>query len=366
MATPTKDLHDAVWRFDEKDSAKGIRALTKALAAGGDPMAKDVNGRPIAFMAASKQSPLVLAFLLDNGLAIDVQCADGTLLHRAASFGCVETVNMLLARGMAVDTRDQAGRTPLDAAQAWKHGKDAVPLLTKLTKAVQKAQGGRKPEPDGDLHRADVTAALTTLTKTDPMLRHLTQKDLKALVAAFFLELDPRVTPTFLKLMAEQDNEPLIAAGLLLAKVSRAKPTTLKLKKLDDALFHVGDVEIGGDANARLLVATGNIRVKGKLTNYEGCVVAAGGSVDAAAIWSEGPLVVLGNLTATKAIVGSYNEYGIRVGGTVKAPILALDNHSFSANKVQARRYDSFAKVPAKDRAALIKALGPIGAFKKS
>lgn len=365
MGTPTKDLYDAVWRFDEKEAAKGIALLKRALAAGGDPLAKDANSRPIAFMAASKQSPLVLECLLDNGLALDVQSGDGTLLHRAASFGCVETIKMLLARGMAVDTKDHLGRTPLQCAQAWKHGKDAVPLLTKLTKAAQKAQGGRTPEPDGELHRADVNAALTTLAKTDPMLKHLSQKDLKALVTAFFLELDPRVTTSFLQLTAEQDNEALIAAGLLLAKVSRAKPTTLKLKKLDDALFHVGDVEIAANANATLLVATGNIRVKGKLTNYEGRVIAAGGNVEAGAIWSEGPLVVHGNLTAAKAIVGSYNDYGIRVGGTVKAPILALDNHSFTAKKVQARRYDSFAEVPAKDRTALVKAVGPIAAFKK-
>ena len=362
MDAVSKQLYDAVWRFDEED---GVAEIAAALAAGGDPMAIDQNGRPIAFMAACADTAAPLELLLEHGLDLNVRSGDGTLLHRAAAFGRVPIVKMLLARGLAVDSKDANGRTPLDCARAWKHGADAVPLLTKLTKATQKAKGGRAAEPGGDLHLADVTQAMKRLGKSDPLLRGVTQKRLTELVRAFFLALDPRLTITFLKELAGQDNEAYVAAALLLSSASRAKPTKLRLATLDGPLWHVGDVEITGDANAGVLVVTGNLKVTGKLSNYEGCVIGVGGNLTAKAIWSEGPFVVLGNVSAASAICGAYNDYGMRIGGTLTSPILVLDDHSLVAKRIAAQRYSGFSKIGAKDRAALTKALGPIGALTK-
>ena len=59
MTPASKQLAKAIDAFprrpeDEADeAAAALAAMTAALDAGADPMARDQNGRPIAFMAAS-------------------------------------------------------------------------------------------------------------------------------------------------------------------------------------------------------------------------------------------------------------------------------------------------------------------------
>src|SRR5678815_4123695 len=109
-------LYDAVWSFDPDDK-KAVAAIKAALGAGAAPMAEVRNGRPIAFAAASVESPVPLKLMLEHGLDLDVRCGDGTLLHRAAAFGRVDVIEFLLKRGLPVDIEDERGRTPLDAAR---------------------------------------------------------------------------------------------------------------------------------------------------------------------------------------------------------------------------------------------------------
>ena len=352
MNLVSQRLYDAVWSFDPRDK-KAIAAIKTALAGGADPMAEDVNGRPIAFAAASVDSPIPLKLLLDHGLDVNVRCGDGTLLHRAAAFGRVQNIQLLLKRGIPIDVEDDSGRTPLDAARAWKHGADAIPLLTKLSRAAVKKSGGRKVDQSGDLFMADVKAAMTKI------------KDKRAarIVDAFFLVKNPRSTAAFLDELARQDDEALISIGLTLAKATKANPAKRKVTKLANPMIHVGDLEVAGDADARILVVTGNVTVKGKLTNYEGRVIAVGGDLIADAIWSEGPFVVHGDVTVKKAVWASFNDYAMHIAGTLRVPLLAVINHPFTAKRVIGKRYDSIAKMSKPHRKAFVTALGPIRAL---
>lgn len=352
MNIASQRLYDAVWSF-KADDKKATAAIKAALAAGADPMAEDVNGRPIAFAAASARSAIPLKLLLEHGVDINVRCSDGTLLHRAAAFGRVDNIQLLLKRGIPVDVEDAHGRTPLDVARGWKHGADAVPLLTKLTKAALKESGGRKAEPGGDLFVADVKAAM----------KKVKDKRVGKLVDGFFVTKNPRSTAAFLEEFARQDDEALIGIGLALAKATKAQPAKRTVAKLANPTIHVGDLEVTGDADAKILVVTGNLTVKGKLSNYEGCVVAVGGDVTADAIWSEGPFVVHGNVTVKKAVWASYNDYAMHVGGTLKVPLLAVIDHQLTAKRVSGKRYDDIAKMTKAHRNAFVRALGPIRAL---
>lgn len=352
MNLASQRLYDAVWSFDPKDK-KAVAAIKAALAAGADPMAEDRNGRPIAFAAASAASPIPLKLLLEDGLDVNVRCADGTLLHRAAAFGRLDNIKFLLAQGIPVDVEDAHGRTPLDAARAWKHGADAVPLLTKLTKAALQKAGGRKAEPGGDLHLADVKAAM----------KKVKDKRVGKLVDGFFATKNPRSTVAFLEEFARQDDETLIAAGLQLAKASKATPATRKLAALANPTIHVGDLVVTGDADAKILVVTGNLDVRGKLSNHEGCVIAVGGDITAGAIWSEGPFVAHGDVTVKKAVWARYNDYGMHISGTLKTPLLAVIDHVFAAKRVSGKRYDNVAKISKPHRKAFVQAFGPIRAL---
>jgi len=349
-------LYDAVWSFDPDDK-KAVAAIKAALGAGADPMAEDRNGRPIAFAAASAESAVPLKLMLEHGLDINVRGSDGTLLHRAAAFGRIDVIQFLLKRGLAVDVEDDAGRTPLDVARAWKHGADAVPLLTRLTKAALKKRGGRKAEPNGDLLLADVKAALKKVKDKG------VAKSAGKLVDGFFATKNPRSTAAFLTEFARQDDAAMIDVGLTLATATRAAPTARKVDKLANPMIHIGDLEVTGAADAKILVVTGDLTVKGKLTNYEGCVIAVGGDVTADAIWSEGPFVVHGDVTVKRAAWAAYNDHAMRIAGTLKVPLLAVIDHAFSAKRVSGKRYDDIAKMSAPHRKAFVKALGPIRAL---
>lgn len=353
MNTASQCLYDAVRSYDPDDKTAAA-AIKSALAAGADPMAEGINGRPIAFAAASAESPVPLKLLLEHGLDINVRCGDGTLLHRAAAFGRVDNIQLLLKRGIPVDIEDELGRTPLDSARSWKHGADAVPLLTKLTKAALKKSGGRKVEPNGDLFLADVKAAV----------KKIKDKRVGKLVEGFFATKDPRSTAAFLEEFASQDDEALIGTGLLLAKTSKASPAKRKVDSLANRLIHIGSLDVTGDANAKILVVTGNLTVKGKLTNYEGCVIAVGGNVTADAIWSEGPFVVHGDVIVKKAVWAAYNDYSMQITGTLKVPLLAVIDRALSAKRVLGKRYDEIAKMSKPHRTAFVKALGPIRALR--
>ena len=347
-------LYDAVWSFDPDDK-KAVAAIKAALGAGADPMAEDRNGRPIAFAAASAESAVPLKLMLEHGLDLNVRGSDGTLLHRAAAFGRIDVIQFLLKRGLAVDVEDQQGRTPLDVARAWKHGADAVPLLTRLTKAALKKSGGRKAEPNGDLAMADVKAALKKAKVKD--------KAVARLVDGFFATKNPRSTIAFLTEFARQDDAAMIDVGLTLAAATTAAPTARKVDKLANPTIHIGDLEVTGDADAKLLVVTGDLTVKGKLSNYEGCVIAVGGDVTADAIWSEGPFVVHGDVTVKRAAWAAYNDHAMRIAGTLKVPLLAVIDHAFSAKRVSGKRYDDIAKMSTAHRKAFVRALGPIRAL---
>lgn len=342
--------------------------MENALADGADPMATDQNGRPIAFYAASSNDPRALSLLLDRGLDLHVTSSDGSLLHRAASFGRVKTIEMLLARGIAVGTKDSHGKTALDHARAWKHGKEAVPLLASLMKAVRKGRTGRVAEDGGDLDYKAAVEALELAAsrfKTEPFFKHTTKKAVKELLAGFFAELDPRRTTTFLQEACGQDHEGMIATALVIAKASRAAPSPRALPALGDGeVIHIGDLTIDRDADVpSVLVVTGNLNVNGKLSNHEGTVVAVGGDLTARAIWSEGPFVVGGDVRVEQAVWCAYNDYGMRIRGGLRAPMLVIDDHFFTARSVDARRYDRIAQIPPDDRNALLATLGPIGAL---
>jgi hypothetical protein len=341
-------------------AAAALAAIDEALAAGADPMALDVNQRPIAFSAAALTGgPAPLARLLDGGLALDVTCNDGTLLHRAAEFGRVATMEMLIARGLPHDVRDPFGRTPLMAARAWKHGQDALPLLLRLaqTAATPAVADG---DDDRDLFSADVHRALARLGRRDRLFRHLDRPALAQLVNAFFADGDPASTVDLLSMLAEHDSEPILAAALALARVTRATPMRLRVDNVTEDLVILGDLDVTGDVDATRLVVTGNLRVGGRVANYHGAVIAVGGNLRAKAIWTEGPFVVRGDVRAVQAVWGNDNDYGICIGGALTAPVLVLTDHTYTAKHTTARRYNAVARIPARDRALLRRAFGDV------
>jgi len=60
---------------------------------------------------------VLLSLLIQSGVEVDATCNSGaTALHIAARRGSVDSVEVLLAAGAALDARTLAGKSPLDMA----------------------------------------------------------------------------------------------------------------------------------------------------------------------------------------------------------------------------------------------------------
>jgi ankyrin repeat protein len=77
----------------------------------------------------------VASYLLDKGAQIDAVTKDGlTALHMAAQNGYLPMIELLVARGAAINPLDAKGWTPTDRASKWDHPEATTWL---------KAHGGR-------------------------------------------------------------------------------------------------------------------------------------------------------------------------------------------------------------------------------
>lgn len=311
-------------RKEDKEAA-AISVMRTALADGADWRALLGPGlRDAAFAAANCASREPLELLLTHGVPLDHQAgSDGYLIHRAASFSSRDVIQMLVDRGVSPDLKDQNGRTPLQHARAWKHGKDAVSLLLRLLKAHGCAPARAKR---GDDLRPEAMASETP------------SAELASVFEAHFVERLGATYKDVLGAVIERGENTLTAEALaLVSRVTAAKPKQKTLQAQRRLrLIHHGDLEIAGDVNVMTLVVTGSLRVAGRITNYEGCPIAVGGDVTATAVWSEGPFVVGGDVRATTAFAGAYADYGTTIGGTLETPTLIQLDHAIQVGRVKA------------------------------
>jgi len=352
----TRDLFAAISAYsshpdyrDTEQDAAALERMRVALADGADWTAPIGPGHRDAAQAAAicaDREPLAL--LLSHGVPLEHHRADypGMLIHNAAEFGANDVIKMLVDRGIAPDVPDPITlRTPIGVARSWQHGQRAVPLLIELMRAH-----GCTPAPPrrGDDLRLD--RVQMALAEVGADLPPWTRTRLHDAVEGFFVERQGGKCRDFLKQLAEQNDNDLIGAAVAVVnRASDAKPRAKAVKTNRGELIHHGDVEIVGDYEAVTLVVTGNLIVRGLLTNYEGRLVCVGGTLQANAVWSEGPLWVGGGLTAEVAFCCCDNDYGTVVGGALVAPtLLHLNKHSIKAGSIRTdHRFERRDDVPA-------------------
>lgn len=93
------------------------RVVRLLLEAGASPDVRIVNGEPVIVTATRQARPTgggILELLLDHGADTDAANPHGsTALLIASQYGPLETVQMLVARGVNLDCHDRDGDTPL-------------------------------------------------------------------------------------------------------------------------------------------------------------------------------------------------------------------------------------------------------------
>lgn len=376
----TEELFKAIYDYpqtfnDPEDAEKNLPIIAAALEAGADWTAPLGPGNyDAAFSAALCWDEKPLALLLAHGVPVSHSTEYGaTLLHRAAEFGRTKCIRFLVKNGAAVDARNKQGRRPIDEARGSKHGKPAVALLTRLTmaaakKAAKKAAAAKKsakgkavassaPAADGDLTKEAMTAALKALPA-----RSVTAELRRALVNeidAAFAGKEATTSEDFLGALAQSGDLPLLAAAVnVVRNATTLEPKKAKHSGEDVALVHIGDLSIAGDCAAISLVVTGNLTVKGRLTNWEGRVVCVGGTLKADTVVTEGPLWVGEELQAKRGMFAFGNDYSTIVKGPLTTKVLIQEEHQVRARPMLAeKRYRKPSAIPEAERARLAKLL---------
>lgn len=118
-------LHHAV-------SNKQIAAMSLLVESGADINAADKTGLTPLHVAAMQGRRDEAAWLLDHGADATKRDSFGDQpVHTAAVFGMGGSIQLFHQRGMAVDTPNANGETPLDIARKYRHEK-LIAYLEKL------------------------------------------------------------------------------------------------------------------------------------------------------------------------------------------------------------------------------------------
>lgn len=116
---------------------------------------------------------------------------------------------------------------------------------------------------------------------------------------------------------------------------------------VDDDLDWRKSLNIQGESSGHFgvvgLVVTGNLEVNGLIANVnsnEGPFLYVGGDVKAQSVIGGGAYIrIAGDVTATEAVFGHYNDGSLKIGGKVKAPVVISDDHDFGYKSVKADYY---------------------------
>jgi hypothetical protein len=344
-AKETKELEQLIRRlkFAKKKDISSLLRKAKELIAGGANL-------KLIWEATWSGNLELFEMILSAGGNPKAKRHGSTLLHRAAAFGSTKIIRRLIELGLDPNAVDKTGLTPLQAARQSKHSGNAVSVLgriikshfsagrTKSRKKASAASTSKKTKDPGELQETAVRKAWKSLrpaVRKEPLFRHGALTRFDEYRRAAFSDRDTTTTERFLADLAALDEPALVYAGLrVVHETVKGKAKAIKLgarSKVPRVI--AGNLTIQGSHDAKVLVVTGNLEVKGKLSNYEGRCIYVGGNLKADTIYTEGPILVIGNVQA-KILYGFYNDYSLRVGGTLSAGILVEHDHLVEAGRV--------------------------------
>ena len=302
-----------------------------------------------------RQALTAIKELIDSG--VDLNFKQKTVLARAVAADNIELLDMLIAAGFPITEENGRGlmyfaaedgaervvrylieekgvnprkRSPSDfsvfaVARSSRNSRDVLPYLLSV---MLKTKSERLPPPK----------KLQELTEEN-MLKWLPQVSLPAhsnkklhdIVESLFVEEYSVKLSDFYEMIEAQTPEIIFVSIALITNAIKLAPTDKAVKSISkQPHVHHGNLEVTGNLKIRSLMVTGNLTVKGHASNVQGCQLFVGGDLACETMYTEGPVIIGGNLKAGK-VDTYYNDYALEVKQTLQADALVIDHHQVIA-----------------------------------
>ncbi|MFP2906254.1 ankyrin repeat domain-containing protein [Pyxidicoccus sp. 3LFB2] len=327
----------AILRKAQDGNATVIDSIRRLLSEGVSLDFKTINGHTPLAVAVTHNNVEVVQLLLEHGADIHSTGGYDTPLHRAAEFGADRVVRFLLEKGLDPRGRTPGGMSVLSAARSSRHSKNVVPMLVELLK---KTKSERPPPPKKlkELSEENVTRYLSGAAP-----EHLDARDWEALrdfMDSVFVEEHSVTIDQLYEGIEEHGGmrpQLVFACIDLIKQVSTREPKQKTVKKVSKNVYiHHGDLEVDGNLKVGSLMVTGSLKVKGKAENVQGRQLFVGGDFECDTLYTEGPVVIGGDLQA-RAVDAYYNDYSLEVRGVLKADTLTVERHQVKADRFDVR-----------------------------
>lgn len=323
----------AVLRKAEAGNAAVLERIRQLLSEGVSLDFKTINNHTPLAVAVTQNNVELIQLLMEHGADIHAPMGYDTPLHRAAEFGADRVVRFLIEKGMDPRGKTPGGRSVLSAARSSRHSKNVVPLLVELLK---KTKSERPPPPKKlkELSEENVTRYLAGAAPEALDARDW--EELQAFMESVFVEEHSVTIDQLYENIEEHGGmrPHLVFACIgLIQKVSTREPKLKTVKKVSKNVYvHHGDLEVDGNLNVGSLMVTGRLTVKGSAANRQGRQLFVGGDFECDTLYTEGPVVIGGDLRA-RAVDAYYNDYSLEVRGVLKADTLTVERHQVKVGR---------------------------------
>jgi hypothetical protein len=298
-----------------------LAAIKELIDAGVDLNFKTQNGRSVMGLAVVRNNVELVELLLSYGVSLQ-ETGVAAPLYRAAEFGADKVVKYLI---------EEKGLNPrkgeysvLGVARSSPYSHTVLPYLIEVMKQTKSE---RQPPPK----------KLEELTEEN-MLKWYPQiavpatvsKKLQELVESQFLIMYSTKLQWFYETIESHDPALIFACIDLIKKAITTEPKDKVVKTVKSPYAHHGNLEVNGDLKIKSLLVTGNLTIKGKASNLQGCRLFVGGDLICDTMYTEGPVIIGGNLKAGE-VEAYYNDYALEVKQTLQADKLIIDRHQVIA-----------------------------------
>jgi len=312
------------WYEENRQTLVKIRELLESGEV--DLSYKTNNHRSIMDLAVVKNNVELVELLISFGVSVHPEGRSMIgPLHRAAEFGADRVVKFLIEEKGLNPRASKTNNPVLSVASSSPFSRNVVPYLVEVMK---KTMSERLPAPK----------KLEALTEVN-MLKWLPQisiparysEKLHSIVESLFIEGHSVPLPYFYETIESQDPELVFACIPLITQAITTEPKDKVIKKVSgNSYVHHGNLEVTDSIKIKSLLVTGNLTVKGKASNVQGCRLFVGGNFECESMYTEGPVVIGGNLKA-REVEAYYNDYALDVKQTLQADKLIIDRHQVTA-----------------------------------